>query len=147
MSRIQAEAQGRNRLRGHYIPGRRAIIARAQAEMPLEAPPFPIHIRALEGAFRAQDRAHVRGKLARRLRKFAESIERVSLRCEDVNGPRGGVDRVCRVKVVLRGLPSVVFEQRDVSLNAAVDLALDGVERAVRRALQRRRMKPLKHRN
>jgi ribosome-associated translation inhibitor RaiA len=93
------------------------------------------------------DRVHVRGKLARRLRKFAESIDRVSLRCEDANGPRGGVDRVCRVKVVLRGLPTVVFEQRDVSLNAAVDLALDGVERAVRRALQRRRMKPLKHRS
>jgi len=71
----------------------------------------------------------VRGKLARRLRKFADSIERVTLRCEDVNGPRGGVDRVCRIKVVLRGLPSVVFEKRDVSLNAAVELALDGTRR------------------
>jgi hypothetical protein len=45
---------------------------------------------------------------------------------------------------VLRGLPSVILEKRDATLNAAVDLALQGSERAVRRALQRRRMKPLK---
>jgi putative sigma-54 modulation protein len=101
-------------------------------------------IRALEDDFRAEDRAYLRRKLARRLEKFADSIERVSLRTEDVNGPRGGIDRVCRVKVVLRGLPTVVIEKRDAALNAAVALALDGVERAVRRRLQRRRMKPLR---
>jgi putative sigma-54 modulation protein len=66
------------------------------------------------------------------------------VRTKDVNGPRGGTDRVCRIKVVLSGLPSVVFESRDSSLAAAVDGALAGVERAVRRTLRRRRMKPLR---
>jgi hypothetical protein len=102
------------------------------------------HIRALEHDFRAEERAYLRRKVARRLGKFADSIERVSLRTEDVNGPRGGIDRVCRVKVVLRGLPSVVIEKRDAALNVAVALALDGVVRAVRKGLQRRRMKPLR---
>jgi len=86
----------------------------------------------------------MRHKLGRRLGKFADSIERVSVRMEDANGPRGGVDQVCRIKVVLRGLPSVVFEERDAALNAVVDRALAGVERAVRRSLQRRRMKALR---
>lgn len=58
---------------------------------------------------------------------------------------RGGVDQVCRIKVVLHGLPSVVFESRDASLRASVDGALSGVERTVRRTLPRRRMKPLRH--
>ena len=102
------------------------------------------HIRALEHDFRAEERAYLRRKVARRLGKFADSIERVSLRTEDVNGPRGGIDRVCRVKVVLRGLPSVVIEKRDAALNVAVALALDKVVRAVRKGLQRRRMKPLR---
>ncbi len=107
-------------------------------------PPFPIYIRGLEGDFGPEERALIRKKLIRRLGKFAESIDRVSLRAEDINGPRGGVDRVCRVKVVLRGLPTVVFEQQDAFLNAAVDLALAGVERTVRRALKRRLAKPLR---
>jgi ribosome-associated translation inhibitor RaiA len=145
MNRIQTNARSRGLL-VHPVTRERVITGRAGADRPLEVPQFPIHIRAPEGQLRAEDRVHVRAKLARRLRKFAGAIERISLRCEDANGPRGGVDRVCRIKVVLRGLPSVVFEQRDVSLNAAVDLALDGIERAVRRALQRRRMQPLRHR-
>jgi hypothetical protein len=52
---------------------------------------------------------------------------------------RGGVDRVCHINVVLWDLPSVILEKRDATLNAAVDLALQGPECAVRRALQRRR--------
>jgi ribosome-associated translation inhibitor RaiA len=41
-------------------------------------------------------------------------------------------------------MPSVVFESRNAALNAAVDTALSGVERAVRRHVQRRRTKPLR---
>jgi ribosome-associated translation inhibitor RaiA len=105
---------------------------------------MPIHIRADATGFGPVARDYVRRKLGTKLEKFSSSIERVSVRVEDVNGPRGGVDQACRVKVVLTGLPSVVFESRDASLNAAVDGALSGVQRAVRRATQRRRMKPLR---
>jgi ribosome-associated translation inhibitor RaiA len=105
---------------------------------------MPIHIRATATGFGPVARDYVRRKLGSKLEKFSGAIERVSVRVEDVNGPRGGVDQACRVKVVLTGLPSVVFESRDASLNAAVDGALSGVQRAVRRATQRRRMKPLR---
>jgi hypothetical protein len=76
--------------------------------------------------------------------KFERSIERVSVRLKDVNGSRGGVDRACRIKVVLRKFPSVVYEEQERSLDAAVGGALAGTERAVRRTLQRRRSKPIK---
>ena len=49
------------------------------------------------------------------------------------------VDQLCRIKVVVRGQPSVIFESRDSSLNAAVNVALAGVQRAVRRKTARRR--------
>jgi hypothetical protein len=102
------------------------------------------YIRAATTDLGLHDRAYIRRKLDTHLGKFAGSIERVSVRTEDVNGPRGGIDQVCRIKIVVRGLPSVVFESRDASLKAAVDGALKGAERAVRRTLQRRRMKPLR---
>jgi hypothetical protein len=90
------------------------------------------------------ERALTRRKLGTKLGKFLPAIERVSVRVADINGPRGGVDQTCRVKVVLSGLPSVVFENRDASRNAAIDAALTGAERAVGKTLRRRRMKPLK---
>jgi hypothetical protein len=92
-------------------------------------------------------RTHIRRRLNRKLGKFATSIERVSVRLRDVNGPRGGVDQACRIKVVLKNLPSVVFEKQDVSVDGAVGGALAGAERTVHRSLQRRRSKPVKKRS
>jgi len=105
---------------------------------------IPVYIRATQRDFGSNERDYLRRKLGIKLGKHARFIERVSVRTEDVNGPRGGIDQSCRIKVVLRGLASVVFESRDGSLNAAVDVALSGVERTVRRTLERRRMKPLR---
>ncbi len=110
----------------------------------VEAQRLPVHIRAGQGELGSSERDYIRRKLGTKLGKYEHSIERISVRMGDVNGPRGGIDQLCRIKVVLRGLPSVVFESRDASLYAAVDVALSGVERAVRRALQRRRTKPLR---
>jgi ribosome-associated translation inhibitor RaiA len=84
-------------------------------------------------------RSYIRRKLGMKLGKFAPALERVSVRVDDVNGPRGGVDQRCRVKVVLSGLPSQVVEAQHASLSAAIDKALAGTERAVRRSLQRMR--------
>jgi ribosome-associated translation inhibitor RaiA len=106
----------------------------------------PASIRVIGADISERDRDYIRRTLGEKLAKAAPSIERVSVRLADENGPRGGVDQVCRIKVVMTGLPSVVFEKRGASLEAAVDSALDGVERTVRRRLPRRRMTPLKRR-
>ncbi len=108
--------------------------------------PLPAHIHSAGSMLDAADRDYLRRKLGRRLGKFGRVIERTSVRVEDVNGPRGGVDKRCKIKVVLSGLPSVVVEERHHSLQAAMDRSLARVERAVRQAAQRRRMKPLRPR-
>ena len=90
------------------------------------------------------EQAYIRRKLGMKLGKFATSIERISVRVTDMNGPRGGVDQLCNVKVVLSGLPSVVIERRHAALHAAIDDALRAMERAVQRSVRRRRMKPLR---
>lgn len=110
------------------------------------APLVPAYIRAVDRALDAESRAYVRRKLGMKLGKFAKAIERVSVRVEDVNGPRGGIDRACRIKVVLSGLPSVIVEDRDASLQAAVDRALGRTERAVRRSVEARHAKRVSRR-
>jgi hypothetical protein len=93
-----------------------------------------------------ETRGYIRRKLGTKLGKFVTSLERVSVRVIDVNGPRGGVDQLCLIKVVLSVLPSVVVERRRPQAQAAIDAAIGAVERAVTRRLGRRRLKPLHRR-
>jgi hypothetical protein len=109
------------------------------------APPAtPANIRVDGVRLDEQDRAYIRQRLGEKLGKYADAIERVTVRVSDVNGPRGGVDILCRIKVVLSGLPSVVVEHQAALLKPALTRSLAGVERAVRRTLQRRRTRPIK---
>jgi hypothetical protein len=101
-----------------------------------EAATTPLAIRSripLEPAFRDL----VRQRLGRKLGKFATHIERLSVRFDDENGPRGGVDTVCRAKAVLSGLPSLVVEQRGADAREAFREVAGALERAVRRAVGR----------
>lgn len=102
----------------------------------------PAYIRAVGAPLSAAAKTELRRKLGRKLGRHALDIERTSVRIEDVNGPRGGVDKRCRIKVVISALPSVVVEAQHESLNAAIDGALDRVQLAVRQALKRRRVEP-----
>lgn len=103
------------------------------------APETPLSIRTAGiGSDRATSN-HVRGKMGLKLGKFARHIERVTVRFKDVNGPRGGVDSLCRVKVVLSGLPSVVVEELATDPLTAFGRANQRAERAVRGALDRAR--------
>jgi hypothetical protein len=47
-------------------------------------------------------RAHAERCLEFALRRFARRVDRVTVWLEDVNGPRGGVDKRCRIVVRLR---------------------------------------------
>lgn len=110
----------------------------------MEAPKFPVYIRATEVDLADAERDYIRHKLARKFGNYVSHIGRVSVRVHDANGPRGGVDQVCRFKIVLKELTTVVFESRAASLRVAVDTALSGAQRAVRRAVERRSRKPLR---
>ena len=68
-----------------------------------------------------------------------ERVIHVVAVCEDVNGPRGGVDKYCRLTAQGPGLGMVVVEERDTVLGRAVDRAAQRLTRAVVRSLGRRR--------
>ncbi len=109
-----------------------------------EAAQVPVNIRLFGIGLDPQERINIRKQLGSKLGKYATSIERVSVRLADVNGPRGGIDKLCRIKVVLSGLPSVFFEYQATLLKDALNGALAGAERTVRRSVERRHAKPLK---
>ena len=108
-----------------------------------EAPLVPVNIRAAGVAIDEETRDHIRRMLGQKLGKFATSVERVSVRLRDVNGPRGGVDHQCRVKVVLSALPSVVVEEGSETMGEAINAAIAAATRSVSRSLSRRQTRPL----
>ncbi|MFC1689756.1 HPF/RaiA family ribosome-associated protein, partial [Pseudomonadota bacterium] len=71
---------------------------------------------------------------------FAEDhIHQIVVRLSDINGPRGGVDKCCRLQVVLEGLPPVVIEDTETDMYVAIDRAANRAGRTVRKRLTRRR--------
>jgi hypothetical protein len=75
----------------------------------------------------------IRQQLALKLATATTFIERGTVRFDDVNGPKGGVDTICRIKLVLRGRPSVQVEERGTDARAAFARALPTAVRAVQR--------------
>ena len=108
--------------------------------------PPPAHIRANGVEMEQQDRDTIARKLGMKLGKFASAIERITVRISDANGPKGGRDRICQIKVVLSGLPSIVVEERASAFHSASERAMKATALAVRRSVQRRRLKALHHR-
>src|SRR4051812_22837829 len=66
----------------------------------------PLAVRG--GVNDAEAEGRARATLGRALGSMAPGIERLTVRFEDVNGPRNGLDTVCRIKAVVSGEPSVV---------------------------------------
>jgi hypothetical protein len=62
-----------------------------------------------------------------KLSKFASSIERITVRLPDTNGPKGSWDQRCQIKLVLSGLPSVVVnvDATDSTVARTVDPAIE----------------------
>jgi ribosomal subunit interface protein len=82
---------------------------------------------------------HVERRLAFALGRFEDRIDSVTVRLEDLNGPKGGVDKQCKIVVQIRKLPTVIVEQTAEDMYAAVDQAADRVGRAVTKKLEKAR--------
>jgi hypothetical protein len=96
----------------------------------------PLHIRAISTSLDESTRRWIEDRAVRRLARYALHIERLSFRFEDINGPRGGRDSVCRGKAVLSGLPAAIVQKRAHTARQAFDLVsrqlARGVDKAVR---------------
>ena len=86
-------------------------------------------------------RQYVDRRLQFALGRFGPAIERVAVRVADINGPRGGIDKYCRIVVTLRGRSGhpVAVDDRDEDLYAAVARASARIGRTLGRALERKR--------
>jgi putative sigma-54 modulation protein len=71
------------------------------------------------------------------LERFDHMIKRVCVQIADINGPRGGEDKLCRIQVYLKHASAVIVEDRGSSVFTVVCRAIDRVNMAVSRSTAR----------
>jgi putative sigma-54 modulation protein len=84
-------------------------------------------------------RAYTERRLRFSLDGFATQLEGVEVRLDDINGPRGGVDKRCAIKVILRRVGVVFARAAGDNVYSTVDSAAARIRSAVSRTLSRRR--------
>lgn len=98
-----------------------------------------LEVRALTGDLSDDLKEQVERRLRFSLARFSDRVSRVTACLADQNGPRGGVDQCCRIKVHLFPRGKIMAEATDVDMPAAVSRAADRIARRVRDALDRKR--------
>jgi ribosome-associated translation inhibitor RaiA len=82
-------------------------------------------------------REHLKRRLAFALGRFSQRVERVQVFLVEQNGPRGGIDKLCRILLRVRGLQDIVVEDRDAQLYPLIDRTINRMGQVVRRELGR----------
>ncbi len=81
--------------------------------------------------------------IARRLHfclgRFEARIRNVTVRILDINGPRGGTDKRCRLTIHMIPSDVIVVEEVNADLFAAIDRAAERLGQSLARKVQRAR--------
>lgn len=82
-------------------------------------------------------RTNVIGKVESLFSKHVDRVKSVLLTADDLNGPRGGVDKQCRVLISLAGVGDVSVAAKHESLSQAMGNAIRRAEKLVSRKFQK----------
>lgn len=95
------------------------------------------------GSRRPHDLAdHIDRRLRFALGRFGSRVERLVVFLKDDNGPKGGIDKVCRILAKVRGCGIAMAAVVDSDWIAAVDRATTRIGHTVSRELERQRNRP-----
>ena len=78
---------------------------------------------------------YIERRLRLSLSRLVSRLRTVNVRVFDVNGPRGGIDKCCRITAHLLPSETVVLQEVDADLFAAIDRATRRISRTFTRRL------------
>ena len=77
-------------------------------------------------------------QVERRLGLYADRIDKVDVILKDINGPKGGRDKVCHVRARLRDGTSINIEDRASVMRRAIYRCCQRARMSIDRSLKRR---------
>lgn len=97
-------------------------------------------ITLVDGSIKTTDamRTFIEQRLAAALGRFGDRIARVEIRISDENGPRGGIDKLCRVTAEIAGAKPLLIEKRAGDFYEAIARATNAVKHNVARRVSKR---------
>ena len=82
-------------------------------------------------------RDHIERRLRFALDRFAGRIRQVHVTLGDLNGPRGGIDKRCKLAISLDRPSTIVLESHASNVYAAIDCVADKAATCIGRRLKR----------
>ncbi|MBY0112799.1 MAG: HPF/RaiA family ribosome-associated protein [Phycisphaerales bacterium] len=97
-------------------------------------------ITLVDGSIKTTDsmRDFVNQRIGAALDRFRDRISRIEVRITDENGPRGGIDKMCRVTAMLAGQGPLMVEKRAGDFYEAIARATNAVKQSVARRVSKR---------
>lgn len=86
---------------------------------------------------------NVKVKIRRLFQHNSEDVNRINITVADINGPKGGDDKVCKVNVSVGGGKNILVSARDSSAYKAVTQAIRKASATLSK--QRQKARDIKH--
>lgn len=82
--------------------------------------------------------SRIRQKTRRMFGKICDSVKAINVTIDDINGPKGGKDKNCRIIIYTKGIPDIVITDNQVSVMSAVNISLSRARMALLRKVKRK---------
>jgi ribosomal subunit interface protein len=92
-------------------------------------------------------KSYVEKKLKAALSSYGNhhTLKGAVIRLSDINGPRGGEDKLCQIQVKLAGVPDIIIKNTEQDMYAAIDRATRRAGKAIVRRIERQRRRVKNH--
>lgn len=80
----------------------------------------------------------IKQKTRRIFGKISDSVKAINVTIDDVNGPKGGKDKKCRIVIHTKGMPNIVITDNQASVMSAVNISLSRAKMALIRKVKRK---------
>ena len=90
---------------------------------------------------------YVENQLRFVLTRYSVHIVKINVTLLDINGPKGGLDKRCRVRLKFSKLPTIIIQDTQKNLYAAIKTCGTKLKRTVERDIKRVQLRNTAHKN
>lgn len=94
-----------------------------------------IHSQGIELTDELREHANSKARLA--LGLYIDKIHRANIFLTDLNGPKGGEDMNCKIKLTIYGQAPIIVEETAVNIGDAINICSHKVKRTLSRRFER----------